>query len=619
MCGIVGFTNFNQKINRNESKTIIRKMNSKLSRRGPDEEGEFIKENIVMCHKRLVVIDKENGKQPMTLKYQGYNYTIVYNGQIYNCDEIKNILIKNGFKFHGHSDTEVLLKAYMHYGYEVVNKINGIFAFAIWDENKKQLFLARDHFGVKPLYYSIKNNEIIFASEIKALFEYPSIYPSMDSQGICEMFGIGPAHTPGITVFKDIFEIKPAHYMIVTKDYKCMQRYWKMESKVHRDTFEETCYNVKYLLEDTIKSQLVSDVPLCTFLSGGLDSSIISLYASNYYKKHDLGQLNTFSVDYKDNDKNFKKTDFQPNKDNDFIKMMQNKIDSNHKTIILDTPELADYLKEAVIARDMPGMADVDSSLLLFCKNVKPSATVALTGECADEIFAGYPWFFREDALQSKTFPWSINIEGRQGILNEKITKKVYLKEYIDNRYKESLDEVEILETDDEETAEKRKISYLTMNWFMQTLLDRSDRMAMYSGMELRVPFCDYRLAQYLWNIPWKMKAYKDREKGLLRHIMKDELPKEIVERKKSPYPKTWNPTYTKKVKQLLMDVMKKDSPIKQLLNEKVINEIIKTEGKSFTRPWFGQLMTGPQLMAYLYQVNVWMEEYKPYIDEGVF
>lgn len=153
----------------------------------------------------------------------------------------------------------------------------------------------------------------------------------------------------------------------------------------------------------------------------------------------------------------------------------------------------------------------------------------------------------------------------------------------------------------------------------MQTLLDRSDRMAMYSGMELRVPFCDYRLAQYLWNIPWKMKAYKDREKGLLRHIMKDELPKEIVERKKSPYPKTWNPTYTKKVKQLLMDVMKKDSPIKQLLNEKVINEIIKTEGKSFTRPWFGQLMTGPQLMAYLYQVNVWMEEYKPYIDEGVF
>lgn len=361
------------------------------------------------------------------------------------------------------------------------------------------------------------------------------------------MFGIGPAHTPGITVFKDIFELKPAHYMIVTKDYKCMQRYWKMESKVHKDTFEETCYNVKYLLEDAIKSQLVSDVPLCTFLSGGLDSSIISLYASNYYKKHGLGQLNTFSVDYKDNDKNFKKTDFQPNKDNDFIKMMQNKIDSNHKTIILDTPELADYLKEAVIARDMPGMADVDSSLLLFCKNVKPSATVALTGECADEIFAGYPWFFREDALQSKTFPWSINIEGRQGILNEKISKKIYLKGYIDNRYKESLNEVEILETDDEETAEKRKISYLTMNWFMQTLLDRSDRMAMYSGMELRVPFCDYRLAQYLWNIPWKMKAYKDREKGLLRHIMKDELPKEIVERKKSPYPKTWNPTYTKR------------------------------------------------------------------------
>lgn len=613
MCGIAGFTNFKEKNTKKESKKIIGEMYEKLSNRGPDEDGIYVDNKIIFGHKRLIVIDPESGKQPMKYIYQGSEYIIVYNGQIYNCDELRNLLKKNGFNFVGHSDTEVLLKAYMHYGYEVVNRLNGIFAFAIWNTKKEELFLARDHLGVKPLFYSFKNGEIIFASEIKALFEYPSIYPKLNNEGVCELIGIGPAHTPGTTVFEGIEELKPASFMIVRKDNVIKKKYWKMESHVHKDSFEETCSNVKYLLEDAIKKQLVSDVPLCTFLSGGLDSSIITLYASNYYQNHELGQLNTFSVDYKDNDINFKKTDFQPNSDNDYIEIMKNKLNTNHEKIVLDTPELAEYLKEAVIARDLPGMADVDSSLLLFCKNVKPKATVALTGECADELFAGYPWFFREDALKSNTFPWSINIDGRQKLLNKNIGNKVNLREYIDYRYNESLREIDFLETDDAETNEKKKITYLTMNWFMQTLLDRSDRMAMFSGMELRVPFCDYRIAEYLWNIPWEMKAYKGREKGLLRHIMKGILPNEIVERKKSPYPKTWNPTYTNKVKKMLVEIMnKEDAPIKQLLNEKEIWNIINTEGKYFERPWFGQLMTGPQLMAYLCQVNLWLEIYRP-------
>lgn len=295
---------------------------------------------------------------------------------------------------------------------------------------------------------------------------------------------------------------------------------------------------------------------------------------------------------------------------------MQRKLNTNHKTIVLDTPELAKYLEDAMIARDMPGMADVDSSLLLFCKNVKKEATVSLTGECADEIFGGYPWFFREDALNSGTFPWSIAIDERQNILNPKISKEVNLKEYIDYRYNESLGEVEILDSDSKETAEKRKISYLTLNWFMQTLLDRSDRMAMYNGFELRVPFCDYRLAQYVWNIPWELKALNGREKGLLRYIMKDILPSEIVDRKKSPYPKTWNPTYLATVKNMLSEIMEnKNAPINDLLNRDYILEILESDGKAFSRPWFGQLMTGPQLMAYLCQVNMWLERYQPKIE----
>ena len=295
---------------------------------------------------------------------------------------------------------------------------------------------------------------------------------------------------------------------------------------------------------------------------------------------------------------------------------MQKNLHTNHHKIVIDTPELASYLEDAMIARDMPGMADIDSSLLLFCKYVKKDMTVALTGECADEIFGGYPWFFREDALTSNTFPWSIALSERQNLLHPEITKKIDLKNYVDFRYKESLSKVEILECDSIETAEKRKVSYLTLNWFMQTLLDRSDRMSMYHGLELRVPFCDYRLAEYVWNIPWEWKALHGREKGLLRYIAKDFLPDEIINRKKSPYPKTHNPNYLAKVKKMLYNIIENnDSPICSLLNRNFILEIIQTDGKAFSRPWFGQLMTGPQLMAYLCQVNMWLERYEPKIE----
>ena len=567
-------------------------------------------------HKRLIVIDPEGGKQPMSFKFNENTYTIVYNGQIYNTPELREILKEEGFTFEGHSDTEVLLKAYILYKEEVVNKLNGIFAFAIWDEKEKKLFMARDHFGVKPLYYTIYNGNFIFASEVKSILKFPGITPVLDEQGISELFGIGPAHTNGSTAFKNIYELKPAHFIIYTENGIKIKMYWRLKSKPHTDNFNDTCNKVLYLLEDSIKRQLVSDVPICTFLSGGLDSSIITLYASEYCKEHNLPNLDTYSVDYIDNDKNFQKTDFQPNSDNYYINLMQKKLNTNHHTVMLDTPELALALEDAMIARDFPGMADVDSSLLLFCRNVKNDATVTLTGECADEIFGGYPWFFREDSLKSNTFPWSIAIKERQELLNPEIAKKVNLKDYIDYRYKESLDDVEILDIDSDETKEKRKISHLTLNWFMQTLLDRSDRMGMYNGFEIRVPFCDYRLAEYVWNIPWEIKALNGREKGLLRYIMKDKLPEEIVERKKSPYPKTWNPSYLKTVKEMLSKIMEnKNAPINTLLNRDYIMQILETDGKAFARPWFGQLMTGPQLMAYLCQVNMWLERYEPRIE----
>lgn len=613
MCGFVGFANRKENVIQNRS--ILEKMNETLCKRGPDEDGYYINENICMGHKRLIVIDPKGGKQPMIEKSSYGEFVISYNGQIYNTKELRKTLEENGFTFNSYSDTEVLLKSYIYYGNDVVNHLNGIFAFAIWNNKKQELYLARDHFGVKPLFYTIKDNTLIFASEIKALFEYPGIAKELDNQGVCELFGIGPSHTPGTTVFKNIFEVKPANFGIFNSSGLHLERYWKLTSKEHTDNFAMTCEKLKFLLNDSITRQLVSDVPLCTFLSGGLDSSIITKFAADYCQKQGLPPLDTYSIDYVDNDKNFVKSDFQPNSDNYYINLMTKNLHTNHHNIVIDTPELASSLEDAMIARDMPGMADIDSSLLLFCKNVKNEMTVSLTGECADEIFGGYPWFFREDSLQSNTFPWSIALSERQELLNPQISDKVKLKEYVDFRYNESLSEVEILDIDSKETAEKRKISYLTLNWFMQTLLDRSDRMAMYNGFELRVPFCDYRLAEYVWNIPWEIKALNGREKGLLRYVSKDFLPSEIVDRKKSPYPKTHNPTYLSKVKSMLTTIMEdRNAPINDLLNRDFILNILKTDGTAFSRPWFGQLMTGPQLMAYLCQVNMWLERYQPKI-----
>lgn len=613
MCGFCGIVNYEKNISNDYP--IIRNMTNTLSSRGPDEDGLYFDTNVNFGHKRLIVIDAENGRQPMSFNFQDNIYTIVYNGQIYNTDELRKKLLKEGFSFKGHSDTEILLKSYIHFGYDVVKNLNGIFSFAIWDSKKRELFMARDHFGIKPFFYTFKNNNFIFGSEIKALLEHPEISANVDADGICELFGIGPAHTPGLTPFKNIFELKPGYYAVFDVNGFKMDQYFKLVSAPHTDNFSETCKKINFYLNDSINKQLVSDVPLGMMLSGGLDSSIITAYASHNFKDCPE-KFRTFSVDYLDNDINFKKNDFQPNSDNEFIDIMVKHFNCNHSRIILDTPELAKSLLNSMVARDMPGMADVDSSFYLFCKEIKKDVSVVLSGECSDEIFAGYPWFFREDALNSNTFPWSIAISERQKLLNPSLATKIDLKEYVDCRYNQALNQIDFIESDSADTTEKRKISYLTLNWWMQTLLDRSDRMSMASGLEVRVPFCDYRLVQYMWNVPWEMKALDGREKGLLRYVVKDLLPKEIVERKKSPYPKTFNPTYLRAVKSMLQNILNNpNAPIKQVLNENYIREILETNGNAFSRPWFGQLMTGPQLIAYLCQVNMWLERYHPNIE----
>ncbi len=388
-----------------------------------------------------------------------------------------------------------------------------------------------------------------------------------------------------------------------------------METKYHTDDLDTTCDNIRNLIIDSTEKQLSSDKSIGVLLSGGLDSSIITAIASEYYKRR--GEvLDTFSVDYKDNDKNFVQSEYQPNSDNYYIDIMVKEFGTNHRKIMLDTPELYDSLKAAMMMRDCPGMADVDSSYLLLFEKLKEYKSIALSGECSDEIFGGYPWYFKEDSLSINTFPWSIALDERQKLLNNNISRKINIKEYVNERYNNSLKKVECLEEDSKETKTHRKLIYLTSNWFMTTLLDRTDKMCLHSNFEVRVPFCDYRLVEYAWNIPWEMKAYKGREKGLLRKAMEGYLPDEIIYRKKSPYPKTHNPNYLQKVKEELTKIVEnKDSKIHQLLNKEYIQDILKTEGKNFVKPWFGQLMTGPQFMAYLIQLELWLETYNPKIE----
>ena len=590
-------------------------MSLKLQKNYLMEEEYFKDEHIHLASRKNLVNHENEDKKIMSIFINGIIYTIVYEGIIYNIKELKQKLNDKKINLETNFQIEVILKCFVYFGSEIFKNINGAFCFAIWNNKNEELYLVKDHLGIKPLYYTLKNDAIIFSTEIKAILEYPDIEIKVDNQGLSEIFGLGPVHTPGVTAFKNIYEAKGGNYMIFNRFGIHIQEYWKLESKKHEDNLQITCKKVRDLLEDSIKKQLISDIPISTMLSGGLDSSIITAYASKYCKnKNEI--LQTYSVDYIDNDKNFVKSDFQPNSDKYYIDIMKNEFNTKHDNIYIDTPELVENLEEAMIAREYPGMADVDSSLLLFCQEISKKNKIALSGECSDEIFAGYPWFFREDALKSNTFPWSIAIEERQKMLSSSISSKVRLKEYIDYRYSESLEKVEIIREDSTQTTEKRKISYLTINWFMKTLIDRAEKMANNYGLEIRIPFCDYRIVEYMWNVPWEMKALNGREKGLLRHITNDLLPEEIVNRKKSPYPKTHNPNYLKAVKEKLYKIIEnKNSPINNLINKEYILEILQNDGNNFKRPWFGQLMTGPQVMAYLIQMNMWFEKYNPKIE----
>jgi asparagine synthase (glutamine-hydrolysing) len=615
MCGITGWIDFQRDL-RIEKETI-EKMTETLAKRGPDDTNTWFTVNAAFGHKRLVVVDPKGGIQPMTRMKNDHAYTICYNGELYNTEDIRKELLRRGYQFQGHSDTEVLLTAYIEWQEQCLQFLNGIFAFAVWDEKRQQLFLGRDRLGVKPLFYRHDGSSLLFGSELKAILAHPDVKAEVNREGLAEIFGLGPSRTPGHGVFSGIDELRPAHALIFSREGLKVWRYWNVKSDIHTDSVEETVEKIRFLLTDAVTRQLVSDVPVCTFLSGGVDSSAITAIAATAFEKEGKGPLHTYSIDYEENDKYFKANDFQPNADGPWIEKMSQTFGTIHHRCVISQQDLANYLTEAVIVRDLPGMADIDSSLLWFCRKMKEDFVVSLSGECADEIFGGYPWFHRPDDLARDGFPWMRSTEARAGLLKDEWKNKLNLQEYVQQRYNETIEEVPRLEEENPLEAKRRELFYLNMIWFMTTLLDRKDRMSMGASLEVRVPFADHRLVEYVWNIPWEMKMYGNREKGILRRALEGILPNDVLYRKKSPYPKTHHPLYTKLVKQWLKEILAdKTSALYEFFEQEKLMQIVETEGKAFQEPWFGQLMTGPQLLAHLGQIHVWFKEYGISIKE---
>lgn len=632
MCGIAGFFQTKYNISNEQTyyflKNKLEKMKNAIKHRGPDDDDIYLSgflnnnvfsdktefpNNIIggfvgFAHSRLSIRDIKGGHQPMTRAYKNHKATIVYNGEIYNTDYLRKMLSSFNISFETTGDTEIILYCYLVFGTDIFKELNGIFSFVIYDNDTA--IVVRDHIGVKPLFYYHNNREFVFSSEPKGIFAY-GIKPMINSDSWCEIIGLGPAHTLGNGVFKDIKEVLPGHYLTVTTDYHHNVKvkdlcYWKLKAKPHIDDYNTTVDKCSYLITDSIQKQMVSDIPICTFLSGGLDSSLVSaIVQDNLPDKN----LNTYSFDFVDNDINFKSNAFQISRDKPFVDIMVNHINSKHKYLECNNSNQIDCLFKAVDARDIPNMADVESSMLYFCNLVSKECRVTLTGECADEIFGGYPWFHRREMYMQNTFPWSYDLSPRIVLFKDDFINSLPLKEYVDDAYETSINQCPHIDGETITEYNRRKISWLNIRWFMMTLLNRMDRCSMYSGLEARVPFADYRILEYVFNVPWEYKCYNNQVKSLLVECGKKYLPPEILYRKKSPYPKTYDPTYEKLLGTMVIEEYKSNNKLQKYID---YNKLIKfiNSPKDYGKPWYGQLMAGPQMLAYVLQISYMLRKY---------
>jgi asparagine synthase (glutamine-hydrolysing) len=550
MCGITGWVSFGRDL-RVEQATL-EAMTETMSCRGPDDRGTWFAEHAALGHRRLAIIDLPGGRQPMSADTPGGAVAIVYSGEAYNFTELRAELIRRGHRFRTDSDTEVVLHAYLEWGEAVAERLNGMYAFAIWDSREDKLVMVRDRMGIKPFYYYQTPDGVLFGSEPKAILASPAAEHTVTLDGIRELFAF--IKTPGHAVWEGMHEVEPGTIVTVSSSGLRTTRYWTLRTRSHPDDQATSVAHVRELLEDIVRRQLVSDVPRCTLLSGGLDSSSMTAIAAKQLAE--AGQtVRSFAVDFVGQTENFVPDNLRGTPDTPYVHDVAEKSGTEHQDIVLSSDELADpeVRSKVIRARDIPmGLGDMDASLYLLFKSIRGHSTVALSGESADEVFGGYQQFFDPEAQRARTFPWLVRFARDFGddncILAPGVAEALDMPRYIQDAYDTSVARVERLDGESGFEWRMRKICYLHLTHFVRILLDRKDRMSMAVGLEVRVPFCDHRLVEYVYNAPWSLKTYDGREKSLLRGAARDVLPQSVVDRVKSPYPSTQDPEYAVKL-----------------------------------------------------------------------
>ncbi|WP_033290184.1 asparagine synthase (glutamine-hydrolyzing) [Amycolatopsis jejuensis] len=546
MCGITGWVAFGADLT--ERRDVVEAMTATMSARGPDGGGTWVRPHVALGHRRLAVIDVPGGRQPMEVSTPDGPVVIVYSGETYNFPELRAELAAGGHRFTTNSDTEVVLRGYLEWGDGVAERLNGMYAFAIWDDRVARLVLVRDRMGVKPLYCHRTSDGVLFGSEPKAILANPAFRRRVDTGCLRELVGFTKA--PGWSLWKDLTEVEPGSVVTVDRAGLRTRTYWQLETTAHTDDEATAVAHVAELLDDIVSRQLVADVPQCVLLSGGLDSSAVTALAARELAAHG-GKLRSFSVDFAGYEENFRPDELRETPDSPFIRDVTAHVGSMHRDVVLGSAALVDpALRRAVVgARDMPiGLGDIDSSMYLLFQAIRAESTVALSGEFADELFGGYAWFHHPAARDADTFPWlafqNTYTADRAAPLRPELRTALDIGTYVADEYATAVAKVSHLDSDDEHERRMRTSSHLHLTRLVRAMLDRKDRMSMAVGLEVRVPFADHRLVEYVYNAPWPVKTLGGREKGLLRQAVGGLLPSSVAERVKSPYPSTQDTAY---------------------------------------------------------------------------
>jgi len=503
MCGIVGIFGFTDK-------HLLFQMNNMIKHRGPDDYGYYIDDKICLGNRRLSIIDLKKGKQP--IHNEDKTIWITFNGEIYNFNELKEKIQKN-HKFYTNTDTETILHVYEEFGENFVKYLNGMFSFALWDSNKKTLFLVRDRIGIKPLYYTIIDGYILFSSEIKSLLQYKELERKIDFQSLYNYLSF--RYVPGNkTILENIYRLEPGCMLICKLKKEKIEikkkRYWSLNFDVKHNTKEFYINKIRKMLQTSVEMRLISDVKLGAYLSGGIDSSSVVAFMAKSLKD----PVKTFTVGFGEETDELK-----------YAKIISETFGTDHKELVVEVKNVPKELKNIVWYLDEPVADPAAIPTYFMSKVTKRYVTVLLTGEGADEQFAGY---YQRYSLMSKKFlPFKKLIYKRLVSTFTERSKRHAIKLKNLKTFKTHIDFIK---------AEMPTYKFEMTDWLPNDLLLKVDRMTMAHSLEARVPYLDHNFVQFNLSIPMRFKIRKGTEKYILKEALKDILPKSIIERRKHSF-----------------------------------------------------------------------------------